>query len=109
MKKVAVFPASGKLGSSVYLHLSRLLPPDRLILICRHPDKVPQDLVKSGVEVRTADYNAPETFKDVFNGVSYLCLISYPSIEIEHRFRVSSTLTTYYLTLLRHVTSNPSV
>jgi hypothetical protein len=23
--------------------------------------------------------------------VSYLCLISYPSIEIEHRFRVSST------------------
>ncbi|KAK5210774.1 hypothetical protein LTR47_001494 [Exophiala xenobiotica] len=87
MEKVAVFPASGKLGSSVYQHLTKLLPPDRLILISRHPNKIPQDLVKSGVEVRTADYNAPETFKDVFNGASYLCLISYPSIEIEHRFR----------------------
>ncbi|KAK4935230.1 hypothetical protein LTR10_023692 [Elasticomyces elasticus] len=86
-KKVAIFPAAGKLGTSVYQHITKVLPPEQIILITRHPDKIPHDLVKVGVEVRKADYNAPESFKDVFDSVSYMFLISYPSIEIEHRFQ----------------------
>ncbi|KIW12058.1 hypothetical protein PV08_09332 [Exophiala spinifera] len=87
MKKLAVFPASGKLGSATYQTLSKLLPPQQLVLISRHPEKVPEDLIKAGIETRKADYDAPETLKNVFDGISYLLLVSYPSIQIEHRFR----------------------
>jgi uncharacterized protein YbjT (DUF2867 family) len=88
-KKIAIFPASGKLGSSVYQHLSKSLSPEQLVLICRRPEKIPESLVKAGVEVRRADYDTPETLENVFDGISYLFLVSYPSIQIEHRFRVS--------------------
>lgn len=88
LKKVAIFPAAGALGTSIYTHLAKLIPPNQIVLISRSPNKIPKALVTAGVEVRRADYNAPETLANVFDGISYLFLVSYPSIEIEHRFQV---------------------
>ncbi|ETN45297.1 uncharacterized protein HMPREF1541_09128 [Cyphellophora europaea CBS 101466] len=85
-KKIAVFPAAGKLGTSFYTHLSQIVSPERLILISRHPEKISKSLTDAGAEVRKADYDAPESLNDVFEGASYLFLISYPSIQIDHRF-----------------------
>ena len=87
VKKIAVFPAAGKLGTSVYTHLAKLVPPRQLILISRHPEKISKDLIDAGAEVRKGDYDAPESLKGVFEGASYLFLVSYPSIQIDHRFQ----------------------
>lgn len=86
-KKIAVFPAAGKLGTSVCRHLTKLVPPAQLILISRHPDKISQEWVDAGAEVRRADYDEPDGLKGTtFDGAAYLFLVSYPSIQIEHRF-----------------------
>ena len=92
MAKIAIFPASGALGTSIYIHLFKLLDPKNLILISRHPENTPSDLLEAGVTTRKADYNATESFRVVFDDVSILVLISYPSIEIEHRFDVTLSL-----------------
>ena len=86
--RVAIFPAAGALGTSTYEHVLKLLPGRRVVLISRNPSKVPEKVASSGAELRRADYNDPNSFKDVFDGISYLFLVSYPSIEIEHRFEV---------------------
>lgn len=73
----------------MYTHLAELISPERIVLVSRNPDKISRSLVEAGVETRQADYNKPKSLQGVFNGVSYLFLISYPSIESEHRFEVS--------------------
>ena len=83
---LAIFPASGKLGSSICTYLSKLLDPKGLILISRHPEKTPPHLLDAGIIARRADYNDVESLQAVFKGASALVLISYPSIEKEHRF-----------------------
>lgn len=85
-KRIAIFPAAGKLGTSVYTHLAKLVPPRQLILISRHPEKISRELTDAGAEVRAGDYDAPESLDGVFKGASYLFLVSYPSIQIDHRF-----------------------
>lgn len=89
MSKLAVFPASGSLGSSIVNHLLEYMDPNRLVLIARNPSKIPSKWVDAGVTTRKADYNATETLDHAFDDVSHLLLISYPSIEYEHRFEVS--------------------
>lgn len=88
MSKIAVFPASGSLGSSIYKHLLDIVDATQVILISRHPAKIPSKYVQAGLITRRADYDALETLKEAFDGVSYLVLISYPSLEIEHRVKV---------------------
>lgn len=88
MARVAVFPASGKIGSSISTHLFKLLPPKELLLISRYPEKIPSHMVQAGVATRKADYNNADTLDHVFDDVSCLILISYPSIESDHRFKV---------------------
>ena len=88
MSKIAIFPASGKLASSVYTHLIKIIDPSKLILISRHPDRIPSEYTASGVTTRKADYNAPKSLEHVIDDVSCLLLLSYPSIEFEHRFEV---------------------
>ncbi|KAJ5198583.1 uncharacterized protein N7498_007700 [Penicillium cinerascens] len=87
MSKIGVFPASGGLGGSIVKHLSKLVPASQLILIARKPEKL-AELEKSGATIRQADYDSPATLKDAFEGVDVLMLISYASIEIEHRIKV---------------------
>ena len=83
---IGVFPAAGKLGSAVYEHLSSATSSTQIILISRHPEKtspkVSQDPL---VTIRKADYDDPTSLNDAFTGISHLLLLSYPSLEIEHR------------------------
>ena len=88
MAKIAVFPAAGKIGSSIYVNLFSLVPPEDLLLISRSPEKIPARLVKAGVQTRKADYDDATSLEHAFDDVSCLILISYPSIEDDHRFKV---------------------
>ncbi|KAL1302218.1 hypothetical protein AAFC00_002644 [Neodothiora populina] len=89
-KRLAIFPASGGLGGGIYHYLfeQRLISPIDVVLISRNPGKVPEKYKAAGVTTRQADYDKPETLTHAFEGVSYLMLISYASIEHEHRANV---------------------
>jgi uncharacterized protein YbjT (DUF2867 family) len=89
--KIAIFPASGALGGSTYTHLLKRVDPKDVILISRNPDKIDPKLKEAGVTTRAADYDKPETLVHAFDGASSLMLISYASIEHEHRYKVGDT------------------
>ncbi|GAA5835861.1 hypothetical protein JCM9279_002123 [Rhodotorula babjevae] len=82
---LALFPASGALGGSIASHLVDLVPTNSLVFVARRPEKL-ADYEKKGVTVRRADYDAHETLEHAFDGVDTLCLISYASIQNDHRF-----------------------
>lgn len=84
----AVFPASGGLGTATYSSLLTLLDPRDVVLVSRHPEKLQRER-ESGATLRRADFDDPVSLRGVFDGVETLNLISYPSIEYEHRFEVS--------------------
>lgn len=88
-QKIAIFPASGGLGTSSYNHLLRIVAPKHLVLISRYPEKL-KHLADVGVETRQADYDKAETLDNAFVGVSCLFLISYASIEHQHRTKAST-------------------
>lgn len=85
--KIAIFPASGKLGGSLTKHTLRSIPARDLVLIARYPSKL-DDFRKAGATVYGADYDVPETLRNVFSEVKTLFLISYASFEHEHRSKV---------------------
>ncbi|CAG8910160.1 unnamed protein product [Penicillium egyptiacum] len=84
--KIAVFPASGALGSSIVNNLAKLVSKSDLVLIARYPEKL-HDLQQAGATVRRADYDEPSTLDTAFEGVDVLMLISYASFEIDHRIK----------------------
>jgi len=88
---LALFPASGALGGSIASHLVDLVPANSLVFVARHPHKL-ADYEHKGVTLRQADYDAHETLEHAFDGVDTLCLISYASIQNDHRFEVRSLL-----------------
>lgn len=89
MKTIGIFPASGGLGESTYTHLLRLVPADTVILISRHPDKIPREHVQAGVQTRQADYTQSSSeLEAAFAGIDVLFLISYPSHQHELRTKV---------------------
>jgi uncharacterized protein YbjT (DUF2867 family) len=86
---IGIFPASGGLGGSTMAHLYRLVPPDEVILVNRHPDKVPKELIAAGVQTRKASYESSVSeLKEAFAGIDVLFLISYPSHVHEYRVKV---------------------
>lgn len=85
--KIAVFPASGGLATSIINHLLQLVPASELLLIARYPDKLAH-LSRHGATIRKADYDHPESLERVFDGAGVLMLVSYASFEIEHRVQV---------------------
>ena len=85
--KIAVFPASGGLATSIIHHLLHLVPASELLLIARYPDKLAH-YSRHGATIRKADYDHPESLERVFDGVGVLMLVSYASFEIEHRIQV---------------------
>jgi uncharacterized protein YbjT (DUF2867 family) len=89
--QIGVFPASGAFGTSVLTHLAKLVPASQLTLIARRPEKL-EEFKKEGATVRRADYDEPSTVETAFKGVDILMLISYPSVEIEHRAKVNKNL-----------------
>ena len=90
MSQLGIFPASGALGTSIYKHLldDDMIDPKQVVLIARHPDRIDPTYSAKGVTTRKADYNDPSSLKGVFDDISVLVLVSYPSIEYYHRFRV---------------------
>lgn len=85
---IAIFPASGGIGGSTYRHLLDIADPKDVILVARSPEKIPDSYKNAGVVTRHGDYDKLETLDHAFEGVRYLNLISYASIEHEHRFKV---------------------
>lgn len=86
--RIGVFPASGGLGGSTLKHLTNAVNPSRIVAIVRKPQNVPRHIVDANVTVRGADYDEASTLDHVFDDISTLNLISYPSIDHEHRFKV---------------------
>ncbi|GAA6002042.1 hypothetical protein JCM10207_003049 [Rhodosporidiobolus poonsookiae] len=85
---LGIFPASGALGTSTLTHLLALLPPEQrssVVLAARHPDKLKAQ-GEQGAMIRQADYDRPDTLEPAFEGVKTLCLISYASVQNDHRF-----------------------
>ncbi|KAJ0162099.1 Quinone oxidoreductase 2 [Colletotrichum tanaceti] len=89
MKSIGIFPGSGALGGCTYDYLLKLLPADHIILINRHPEKVPQEHIRNGVRARKASYeSSPSDLEAVFAGIEVLFLISYPSHVRDYRTKV---------------------
>ncbi|KAJ5338367.1 hypothetical protein N7452_005095 [Penicillium brevicompactum] len=85
--KLGIFPASGGLGGSTLSHLLRLVPANEVVLVARSPEKLKKEEA-TGAIVRKADYDNAQTLDHSFDGISSLNLISYASIQNEHRFTV---------------------
>ncbi|KAL7415742.1 NmrA-like family protein [Mrakia frigida] len=87
--KLAIFPASGALGTATLQHLLKpnQARPEDVVLVARSPEKL-ASYQKLGVDVRQADYDDASTLVHAFDGVKILNLISYASIQHEHRFNV---------------------
>ena len=80
---IIVTGASGQLGRLVIESLLASVPADRIVAAVRNPDRV-ADLAAKGVQVRTADYDRPDTLKAAFSGAEKVLLIS--SNELGRRF-----------------------
>lgn len=89
VNRVAVFPASGGIGGSTVKHLLPRLPPKNLTFIARRPETL-ADASASGATIRQADYDNDTSLLNAFDGVDTLFLISYASVEHEHRSEVRS-------------------
>ena len=61
---IVVTGATGKLGRLVVEGLLKKVAPSELAVAVRNPEKA-ADLAARGVQVRRADYDAPETVKAV--------------------------------------------
>ncbi len=72
---IAITGATGQLGRLTIAALQRLQPGISIVAAVRSPEKA-EDLKRSGVEVRLADYDRPETLATAFRRVDKLLLIS---------------------------------
>lgn len=89
MKSIGIFPASGGLGTSTYTHLLSQIPHDKVTLISRHPDKIPQTYTQNGTTLRSASYEySPQELEAAFSDIEVLFLISYPSHVRDYRVKV---------------------
>lgn len=88
--KLAIFPASGGLGTATVQHLFKThhANPKDVVLVARSPERL-ASYADAGVDVRKADYDDADTLAHAFDGVKTLNLISYASIQHGHRFNVS--------------------
>lgn len=76
---IIVTGATGKLGSLAVKFLLNRVPPSDLILATRKPDAL-SDYAKSGVRIRYADFDKPESLPDAFAGGSRMLLVSTISV-----------------------------
>ena len=72
---IAVTGATGHLGRLVIDQLLQKVPAGQVVAAVRSPEKA-GDLAARGVQVRKADFDAPETLAEAFRGVDQLLLIS---------------------------------
>jgi uncharacterized protein YbjT (DUF2867 family) len=86
--RTGIFPASGGLGGSTLAHLLSSVDLHIITLIARHPEKLAKQ-AEQGATIRKAHYNDKSSLQHVFDSIDVLFLISYPSIQHEHHFKVS--------------------
>jgi NAD(P)H dehydrogenase (quinone) len=79
---IAITGATGKLGRLVAQQLINRVPAAQVVAAVRNPDKA-GDLAASGIQVRHADYEKPQTLTAALQGVTKLLLIS--SSEVGQR------------------------
>jgi NAD(P)H dehydrogenase (quinone) len=79
---IVITGASGQLGRLVVDELLKSVPASELVAAVRSPEKV-QDLEETGIQVRRADYNRPETLDTALSGADKVLLIS--SSEVGQR------------------------
>lgn len=99
MTQIGIFPASGGIGGGTVKYISARVPAKDLTLIARSPEKL-QEEREAGATVRRADYDDDASLAHAFDGVDVLFLISYASVEHQHRtevwkpafYRMSSSL-----------------
>lgn len=72
---IAITGANGQLGRLVITSLLDKVPADNIVALVRNPASA-ADLKAKGVQVRQADYDAPETWARALAGVEKLLLIS---------------------------------
>ncbi|MFF7679352.1 SDR family oxidoreductase [Actinacidiphila glaucinigra] len=72
---IVVTGATGQLGRLVVDRLLAGVPAGQIVAVVRDADKA-ADLAARGVELRVADYNAPETLKGAFRAGDVVLLIS---------------------------------
>ncbi len=72
---IVVTGATGRLGRHVVRQLLEKVPADQVTAVVRNREKA-ADLAALGVKLAVADYNAPETFDDVFAAGDRVLLIS---------------------------------
>ena len=90
MTTYAVTGASGPFGHHAVTGLIEAgVPASDIVALVRTPSKV-ADLAEQGVQVRTADYSAPETLTAALAGVDTLLLVS--SSEVGQRFAQHSNV-----------------
>ncbi|MDJ0342018.1 SDR family oxidoreductase [Streptomyces sp. H10-C2] len=77
---IVVTGATGQLGRLVIDELLERVPADRIAAAVRDADKA-ADFAARGVELRIADYSAPETLKDAFHPGDTVLLISSNDLE----------------------------
>lgn len=77
--RLFVTGATGELGRLVIQALRRLVPAERIVAGARDPAKA-ADLAASGIEIRLADYDRPDTLRAAFTGIGRLLLISSSAI-----------------------------
>lgn len=80
---IAVTGASGKLGHHIVSQLVAKNPQGQIVAWARHTDKA-KDLAARGVQVRRADYAAPETIASALAGVKKLVLVSSSEVGKRH-------------------------
>lgn len=78
-EKLFVTGANGALGRLVIQALRRHVPADRIVAGVRDPAKA-GDLAATGIEIRHADYDRPETLRAAFDGIDRLLLISSSAV-----------------------------
>jgi hypothetical protein len=99
---VGVFPASGGIGGGTVKHISTRLPAKNLTFIACSPEKLEEQRL-SGATIRKADYDDTASLEHAFDGVDTLFLISYASVEHQHRSEVRYDSNNYHETRLTHV------
>ncbi|MCW2292305.1 NAD(P)H dehydrogenase (quinone) [Pseudomonas sp. BIGb0408] len=90
---ILVTGAAGQLGRLVIEHLLEKYPAHKIVAAVRHPEKV-KDLQDRGVIIRLGDYERPEQWPAVLEGVSKVLLISGPEVgkRIAHHKTVVDAL-----------------
>lgn len=89
--RIGVFPASGGIGGGIVKHLLPRHPVQDLVFIARNTTRL-DFAAAAGATIRKADYDSNADMEHAFDGIDTLFLISYASVEVEHRAEVRCDL-----------------